>query len=226
MAERLGHVVCSHAEDLWVSLAETRGEAVIDLQLYSHLRPNEKTPMPHGQALRIPAGVLPVLVRVLKEAQDRLIQRGTIYIPPATAMTSMERGERRSIALPSRSRGSEARRNPRAPLAVPVECRLLESDNFWPARPVSGETRDVSVGGVQVWLPKKLPRFKQVDVMMVVEGMLFRGRAEIVGADMEVQKDPKTGYFRHSLRWTSMEGPAKAALEKVIPTDGEPQANR
>ena len=43
-----------------------------------------------------------------------------------------------------------------------------------------------------------------------------RGRAEVAGADAEVQSGPTYGQFRHSLRWVSLEGPAKEVLTKVV----------
>jgi hypothetical protein len=46
--------------------------------------------------------------------------------------------------------------------------------------------------------------------------MMFRGRAEVAGADAEVQSGPACGQFRHSLRWVSLEGPAKDVLTKVV----------
>jgi hypothetical protein len=221
MAEKLGHVACTPVEDLWISLTEMRGEKYLEFRPYAHPRQGEAAPLPGGSAVRIPVGVLSSLLRVLHDAQDRLVQRGTIYIPPVAVVTVMEQGVAKTLPLPGRPRTSETRRHPRAPLSVPVECRVIEPDSFWPAKPVSGETKDVSVSGAQVWLPKRLPRFKQVDVVMVVDGMVFRGRAEVAGVDLEANKDPATGYFRHSLRWIMMEGPAKSVLEKVIATDKE-----
>jgi len=53
-------------------------------------------------------------------------------------------------------------------------------------------------------------------LFMVVDGMMFRGRAEVAGADAEVQSGPTYGQFRHSLRWASLEGPAKEILIKVV----------
>ena len=83
---------------------------------------------------------------------------------------------------------------------------------------LSGEARDVSIGGAQVWLAKRLPRFKQADVFMVIEGMIFRARAEIAGVELERNREVKGGYYRHSLRWVVMEAHAKEALSKVVPT--------
>lgn len=81
---------------------------------------------------------------------------------------------------------------------------------------MTGEAKDVSIGGAQVWLQKPLPRFRQADVFMVIEGMIFRARAEIVGVELETIKETKGGCYRHSLRWVVMEAHAQDALSKVV----------
>ncbi len=107
---------------------------------------------------------------------------------------------------------------PACPSACLSNAALSILRSFWPAKPVNGEARDVSIGGAQVWLAKRLPRFKQADVFMVIEGMIFRARAEIAGVELERNREVKGGYYRHSLRWVVMEAHAKEALSKVVPT--------
>jgi hypothetical protein len=81
-----------------------------------------------------------------------------------------------------------------------------------------GEVLNVSAGGAQVSLPQRFPRFSHVELFMVVDGMVFRGRAEVAGADAALQSGPACGQFRHSLRWMSLEGPARDILAKVVAT--------
>jgi hypothetical protein len=106
-------------------------------------------------------------------------------------------------------------------LHLPVECRLIDSAGIWPGKRMMGELKDVSIGGAQLWLPERLPRFKQVEVSTVIEGKLFRGRAEIVGAELQ-QKHSKNRHYRHSLHWMEMGIHAKVALSGIIPALVEP----
>jgi hypothetical protein len=93
---------------------------------------------------------------------------------------------------------------------------LLDKQNFWPGKPVAGEVLNVSAGGAQVRLPQRFPRFGQVELFMVVDGMGFRARAEVAGADAIEQQGSKGEQFRHSLRWLSLEGPARDVLAKIV----------
>ncbi len=92
----------------------------------------------------------------------------------------------------------------------------MSPDRFWPTKPLSGEIRDISAGGAQVWLLQRLPRFKQVDVAFSIDGRGFQGRAEIISVELEARRDPQTGQHRHGLRWVAVEPKAREILSGAI----------
>ncbi len=215
MTEKLGQVSRNKLEDIWVSLHEVRGEPQVELRVCVRSAAGDTKPLLGREGIVFPASLLPDLLRVLTQAQELLLKRGLIYFP--TSAVVLERGEPTAVRRAASPGPQASRRNPRVPVSLPVECRLVDPDASRPDKQVAGEARDVSIGGAQVWLPKRLPRFVQVEVSTVMAGMNFRARAEVVTVEMEAKKDPKTGYHRHGLRWVVLDAPAKAALSKVIP---------
>ncbi len=216
MDERLGHLVRDQGEEIWVSLRESGGESHVELRVYERHASAKTEPVPGKERVSVPVCLLPVLIQTLAQAQDTLVHRGLIYIAPTPKVTHMERGEAIFLATESRPKSQVSRRHPRVALNIRGECRLLDKKSFWPGRPVVGEVVNVSVGGAQICLPTRFPRFGQVELLMVVDGMVFRGRAEVAGADAAAQSGPSCGQFRHSLRWLSLEGPAKDILTKIV----------
>jgi hypothetical protein len=224
MDERLGHLVRDQGEEIWVSLREAGGEQHVELRVYERQASAKAEPAPGKERVSIPVSLLPVLVKTLCQAQETLVHRGLIYIPPAPTVTHMERGDAVPYGTEDRPKVQAARRHPRVALNIRGECRLLDKKSFWPGKPVVGEIMNVSLGGAQVCFPTRFPRFGQVELFMVVDGMMFRGRAEVAGADAEVQSGPTYGQFRHSLRWVSLEGPAKEVLTKVVESRAQKRA--
>ncbi len=216
MDERLGHLVRDQGEEIWVSLRESGGEPHVELRVYERHASAKMEPAPGKERLSVPVCLLPVLIKTLAQAQDTLVHRGLIYIAPAPKVTRMDRGDGLVLGADDRPRMQAARKHLRVPLNIRGECRLLDKKSFWPGKPVVGEVVNVSVGGAQVCLPTRFPRFGQVELLMVVDGMVFRGRAEVAGADAEAQGGPACGQFRHSLRWLSLEGPARDILTKIV----------
>ena len=216
MMDKLGSMVCNPLEEIRVSLRDVRGKPHVEFRVYGRSRSGEPDPLPGREGITLPAGLLPVFLRVLSQAQEILIKRGVIYIPTPAEATVMDRGEPITVRLAGPPGRHDSRHHPRVALSVPVECRAVDPESFWPSKPVTGEAKDVSIGGAQVWLAERLPRFKQADVFMVIEGMIFRARAEIVGVELETNKETKGGNYRHSLRWVVMEAHAKEALSKVV----------
>lgn len=216
MNERLGHLVRDQGEEIWVSLREVGGEPHVELRVYERQATAKAEPAPCKERVSIPVSLLPVLVKTLSQAQETLVHRGLLYVPPAPRTTHMVRGDAVLSGTPERPKAQAARRHPRVALNVRGECRLLDKKSFWPGKPVIGEILNVSLGGAQMCLPTRFPRFGQVELFMVVDGMMFRGRAEVAGADAEVQTGPTYGQFRHSLRWVGLEGPAREVLTRVV----------
>jgi len=216
MDERLGHLVRDQGEEIWVSLREAGGEQHVELRVFERQTSAGAGSAPGKERISIPVSLLPVLIKALSQAQDVLVHRGLIYVPQTPNVTHMERGDAVPLGIADRPKVQASRKHPRVALNIRGECRLLDKKSFWPGKPVVGEIINVSLGGAQVCLPARFPRFGQVELIMVVDGMMFRGCAEVAGADAEVQSGPTYGQFRHSLRWVSLEGPAKEILTKIV----------
>jgi hypothetical protein len=216
MDERLGHVIRNQAEEIWISLRGVGANQHVELRVHERQSSAKAELEPGKERIAIPVDLLPVLVKALAQAQDALVTRGLIYAPPTAKITHMERGNAVALGAEDRPKAQPARQHPRVALNVRGECRLVDKKDFWPGKPVVGEVMNVSAGGAQVRLPQRFPRFSQVELFMVIDGMVFRGRAEVAGADAETQTGPTSGQFRHSLRWVSLEGPAKEVLTKLV----------
>jgi hypothetical protein len=203
MTETLGQLALNSLEALKLSLITIRGEPHVELRVWEHTAPGNAGGLPGERAIALPLNLFPDLLRVMTEAKDVLATR------PPTLPTITPR----AAAPPGRT---DSRKAPRLHLSLPVECRLLDPTSFWPGKWVSGEIKDLSLGGAQVWLPDRFPCFKQIEVFCRIEGTAFRGRAEIVGAD-PLKKAPRNGRYRHSLRWVGMDPRVKSALTKLVP---------
>ena len=212
--ESFGKIVCSKLDEVWVSLQEVHGKPHLEFRIYSTPPPGAPAPIPRREAIALPIDQLPNLLRVLTHAQELCISRGLLYAPAPASVVTMQDGL--SVSLPQRERTTKARQHPRVPVQVPVECRLVEPEKFWPASSVSGEIRDLSLGGAQVWLRQRFPRFKDVNVACIVDGKGFQARAQVVSVELESHKDPQTGLHRHGLRWVAMEPRARQILTDVI----------
>jgi hypothetical protein len=214
MTDTLGHVVLSQFEDLKISLIQIGGEPHVELRIYARAASGNAGVLPGGRAIVLPVSWLPELLRVMTVAKEVCIERKLIFLPETQGGETWQSGIAPVAGLRART---DSRRSPRTHARIPVECRLLDPTTFWPGKWVAGEITNLSVGGAQVWLDERFPRFRQVEVIGEVEGTVLRGRGEIVGADL-VQTAPKNGRHRHSLRWVSTDTFAKSALSRLVPT--------
>lgn len=225
MDERLGHVIRNQGDEIWISLRKVGGAQEIELRVHERENTAKAELAPGKEKIAIPIDLLPALVKALADAQNALATRGLIYAPPTAKITHMERGNAVALGAEDRPKAQPARQHPRVVLNVRGECRLLDKKDFWPGKPVVGEVLNVSAGGAQVRLPQRFPRFSQVELFMVADGLVFRGRAEVAGADAEAPAGSTSGQFRHSLRWVSLEGPAKEALTTLVTSRTEQRAD-
>lgn len=227
MAERLERLLCNQTEEMWISLRTEEGDPQVELRMYGRTGAAGAEPVRAAEAVAIPASLLPSLVRALSHVEKTLIGRGVIYVPPSSKITHMEQGSSLTVGTEGRGGAQPARQHPRVTLNVRVECRLLDAKDFWPSPPVSGEVIDVSLGGAQVCVAKRLPRFAQVEVFMVVDGLVFRGRAEVVAADIGHGRPADESGYRHSIRWLALESHAREVLTKIVasrtPPPGPPR---
>lgn len=72
MPEKLGRVVRSQWEDLWVLLDREREEPHLELRLHNHGRTAETEGVSGGERIGLPVRLLPDLLQALLQAQDRL----------------------------------------------------------------------------------------------------------------------------------------------------------
>ncbi|HSB78272.1 MAG TPA: PilZ domain-containing protein [Candidatus Methylomirabilis sp.] len=212
--EHLGKVPCNPLEELWVSLREIQGKPQLELRIRTISASGKTPPLSEREPVLLPIGQLESLLRLLTRAREFCINRGLLYEPGPATVVTMEQGE--SIALSLEKRGITVRRDPRIPVRLSVECRLVESEGNRLPKPVSGEMRDISIRGAQVWLPQRLPRFKHVDVSGLLDGMGFQARAQIANVGLESNRDPTTGFHRHGLQWVAMEPKQREILTTAI----------
>ncbi len=216
MNERLARVIRNQGEEIWISLRRVDAPPEIELRVYHHPAEANAEPTRGKEKLVIPLDVFPTFVKALSQAQEALTNRGLLYLPPSAQTLQMDRGDPFALGAHERPRSQASRQHPRVTLNVRGECRLLDKKDFWPGKPVVGEVMNVSLGGAQARFPQRFPRFSQVELFMVVDGMLFRGRAEVAGTDAEPQASGAGGQFRHSLRWASLEGPARNVVTRIV----------
>lgn len=130
MMDKLGSMVCNPLEEIRVSLRDVRGEPHVEFRVYGRSRSGEPDPLPGREAITLPAGLLPVFLRVLSQAQEIPIKRGVIYIPSPAEATVLEHGEPVTIRLAVPPGHRDARQHPRMPLSVPVECRVVDPEKL------------------------------------------------------------------------------------------------
>jgi hypothetical protein len=212
--EHLGKVICSPLGEIWVSLQEVRGGAQLELRMHGTSSAGKPSSLSGIDAIRLPVDQLPHLLQVLTQVREVCINRGHLYEPGAATTVTMEQGT--PVALPLAHRTAPGRRDPRVSLELPVECRLVDPERFWPSPPVAGELRDISLRGAQIWLPRRLPRFRQVDISTMVDGTSFQARATIVSVELETKREPATGLHRHGLQWAAVEPKARELLTAVL----------
>jgi hypothetical protein len=147
------------------------------------------------------------LLQTLTQAQDQLCEWGLLErYRPVTGFRGL-------------ARRRDARQFPRIAMNPAVECRVVDPEGPAAAQAIFGQIKNVSQGGAQAWLPQRLSQLKQVEVFMTIEGVSFRGRAEIVGADVPAQTERQGGLFRHNLRWVALHAQSMAALSRIAPDD-------
>ena len=148
MGERLGHLIRNQEQEIWISLQDVRGEQQIEIRLYERDASAIAELAPGKEGIFIPVDLLPVLVKALSRAQEALMNRGLLYVPPTSQVTQLERGD--SVGFGAEERPKSGRRqHPRVPLNIRGECRLLDKKDFWPGKPVAGEVLNVSAGGAR-----------------------------------------------------------------------------
>ena len=195
-----------------LSLHHADGGRSIELRVcYPSLQSGDAC-VPQGEGIAVPLDFLLELRRllgqILGQTEDRFITERPSH---PSSVIAMERGEPVGLDLNiPLSRRGEFRRTVRVPLSVQVACRLM-SESCSP-KPLIGAIKNISTGGLQLWLSERLPLYSSVELFARIAGANFRGQAEVVRAEVE----PRNGRYEHGLRWLDLTPPAQDALAKVI----------
>jgi len=206
MTEKLGRVVRSQWEDIWVLLDREQEEPRLELRVHNHGRPAETEGLSGGEWIGLPVRLLPDLLHALTQAREQLCEWGLL------------KRSQPAVGFRSLSRRMDARQFPRVAMDPAAECRIVDPEGPTAAQAIIGQIKDVSQGGAQAWLPQRFPHLKQVDVFMTIEGVSFRGRAEIVGPNEPGTPELQGGLYRHNLRWVALHAQGVVALSRIAPS--------
>lgn len=206
MTEKLGRVVRSQWEDMWILLDRTREEPHLELRLHNHGAYSGPEGVSGKEWIGLPVRLLPDLLQALTQAQDQLRAWGLL------------KGSQPGLRAGGLTRRMDARQFPRVVMDPATECRVVDPEGPQVSPSIVGQIRDLSQGGAQAWFPRQFPQLKQVEVFMTIEGVSFRGRAEIVGPDDHGAAEVKGGLYRHNLRWVALHAQGLAALSRVAPS--------
>ena len=194
-----------------LSLRHADGGRSIELRVCRPSSQPGEACVPQGEGIVVPLDFLLELRRLLEQIEDRFITEGPSHPSSPSSVITMERGEAVGLDLNiPLSRRGEFRRTVRVPLSVQVACRLV-SESCSP-KPLIGAIKNISTGGLQLWLSERLPLYSSVELFARIAGANFRGQAEVVRAELE----PRGGRYEHGLRWLDLTPPAQDALAKVI----------
>lgn len=194
-----------------LSLRHADGGRSIELRVCRPSSQPGEACVPQGEGIAVPLDFLLELRRLLEQIEDRFITERPSHRPSPSSVIAMERGEPVGLDLNiPLSRRGEFRRTVRVPLSVQVACRLV-SESCSP-KPLIGAIKNISTGGLQLWLTERLPLYSSVELFARIAGANFRGQAEVVRAEVQ----PQDGRYEHGLRWLQLTPPAQDALAKVI----------
>ncbi len=222
MKNSFGRVSRNASEEIRVWLQEAEGDPCVELRVYNRSGQQGGVSLPEPEGLVVPVDALWDLIQVLEQTYDYLLKEGLVDIPSMRNLISADDPIKLHLVVdpPTQTQadslGSPAnkRREPRVPVKLSVECYLMGAPDTWPSEKVTGELRDLSSGGAQVWLPEQFPVGSRLAVMISIGELIFRGQARVVG----VAPHPQDGNYRHNLQWVPMDPQVKATLSKIIDT--------
>jgi hypothetical protein len=208
--EKIGEIARGQYESIWVSLVEDRGETAIELRTYTIPSQGGTEWIPGRESITVPANALPDLLQLLIRTDRRLVQLGepSLRVKKEAIPVSVR------SASPPGSR--DARRHPRVLLRLDVECRPMPSATAKPGAPVAGEAVDISLGGAQVWLPIRLPRYSFAELSALISGESFAARGEIVSVAALPKMIGGKPTYRHGLRWLTLARATKDVLSRAL----------
>jgi hypothetical protein len=208
--EKIGQIARGQYEEIWVSLVEDRGETSIEFRTYASPSQGGTEWIPSRESINVPARALPDLLQLLIRIDRRLVEKGE----PAVAVRKEAVPVSVRSASPPGTR--DARRHSRVLLRLVVECRPVAAANANAGSPVPGEAMDLSLGGAQVWLPMRLPRYSFAELSTLINGERFTARGEVVSVAALPKMVGGKPIYRHGFRWLPLPGAAKEVLSRAL----------
>jgi len=214
--EQFGQVVCNRHEELWISLKEVCSTWHVEFRVQDRAQDGLTDPRPGRSVINLPVDQLPLFLERLAQVRDSCLKRGQLGAASPGEMVIMDRGERVVLRDPDRMRRHRARQHPRLAVRYSVICQPLATDLSPRPLILKAEFRDLSVGGAQIFLPCRLELGQQVEVAGLIKGLPFRARAEVVGAELQADRDVTGGHLRHSLKWLTYNAAAADILTMTL----------
>ncbi len=215
MKQNFGRVSRNASEEIRVWLHEVQGELQVELRVYDRSVQGGGISLPEPEGLVVPIHALSELCQILEQVHKHLFKKDLVDVPSMRNLITADDPIKLHLVVEDPSGPqSQTHHEPPVTVKVPVECYLLDAPDTWPAEQVTGETRDLSSEGAQVWLPREFAAGSRLAVLIIIGELHFRGHAEVVGT----APSPQDGSYPHSLQWVSLSPQAKAALSKIIDT--------
>jgi hypothetical protein len=208
--EKIGEITRGQQEEIWISLVEDRGETWIEFRAHTNPGQGGTESVPGRESIKIPARALPELLQLLIRTDRRLVELGE----PSQVISKEAVPVSVRSASPPGTR--DARRHPRVVLRLDVECRPIPHANAKPGAAVDGKAVDLSLGGAQVWLPMRLPRYSFAELSALINGEPFTARGEIVSVAPLPKMISGKPTYRHGIRWLSLAGAPKEVLSRAL----------
>jgi len=141
MTEKLGRVVRSQWEDIWVLLERGQEEPHLELRLHNRGPSSEREGASAPERIGLPVRLLPDLLQTLMQAQEQLRAWGLL------------KRSQPGVNVGGPTRRMDARQFPRVVMNPATECRVVdpEGPELFPS--VIGQIRDLSQGGAQAGFP-------------------------------------------------------------------------
>ena len=217
----LGRIICNRHEEIWILLKEVCQKWYVELRPYAQSGNGTSQFRPGRDVINLPVEQIPLLLEQLTHTKDLCVKQGLLQLPSPNETVTMHKGVP-VVKGGLSAAGQPVRRHPRLSVRYPVVCQLLANGQSQHRDLVRAEIRDISLGGAQIWLPCRLELLQRIEVSGMIDGQPFRARAEIVGADLRSNRDPKTGHVRHNLRWLEYNPGAKEILERAFAPASKP----
>ncbi|MEE8607268.1 MAG: PilZ domain-containing protein [Nitrospiraceae bacterium] len=215
MKKNFGRVSRNASEEIRVWLQEDKeGELQVELRVYDRSAQGGGISLPEPEGLAVPIHALSELCQILEQVHEHLFKKDLVDVPSMRNLVTVDDPIKLHLVVDPPAPQPDTPSQPPVSVKLPVECYALDAPDTWPAEQVTGETRDLSSEGAQVWLPREFAAGSRLAVLIIIGELHFRGHAKVVGT----APSPQDGSYPHNLQWVSLSPQAKHALSKIIDT--------